>query len=503
MNKKTWAGILLGCVLAITAAGQNLFTDAGFESFRKVQKNCYWWQVVKADTATAVSVSDGKHAGARSLEVTLLKDTARIYYLGKPTRTEPGMRWKISVHAKGNGTLQIIVPQFGIYPDLEYEKKLQEAKSPVFKLTNEWKKYEFVYTGTPTTLFKFNVQFELTGKGSKVTLDTASLTGDSDKTVFFRAHPKNCVARPGENIVHEILSKGVTGKSCVDYSALPGGSTTPVEIPADGKIRFKAPEKPGIYSLAIFNKKHGIGSKFIVQVLTNEQYDKLEKLSQNIKNPGRVLILADSLTDYLRGRNWADILEFFCWKKYGRDTMIFNYAIGGDKAPRTLDRLRGKKGTYALDRYEGIADCKPDTIYIFLGQNDSLLLNRDLGAKSPTQVPPEEFVRDYSAIIKLARKMYGEKTRFILITPVAMDYKKTWKLRFGNSKIVYGEPTIMENYRQLVYRIAKENNCEVLDVFAPLKAKKDLASYSLPDGVHINLKGNYLVAETALQHLAK
>lgn len=503
MNRKVFLSVVSGCAIIFTVAGQSRLIDSGFESLRKVQKNCYWWQVQKKDTAKAVSVSAGKHSGYRSLQVTLLKDTARIYHLGKPIRTEPGMRWKFSLYAKGNGRLQIIIPQFGILPDREYDNKLQEVRSPVFQLTDQWKKYEFVYTGKPVTLYKFNVQLELTGKNSKITLDTAKLIPDSDKKVFFRAHPENCVARPGENIVHEILTKGITGKSYVDYSGLPGGSRTPVEIPADGILRFKAPEKPGVYPLAIFNKKHGVGSKFIVHVFTNKAYANLENLSKKIKNPGRVLVIADSLSDYLRGRNWVDTLEYFCWKKYGRKTMFFNYAIGGDMAPRTLDRLRGKKGTYAMERYEGIAQCKPDTIFIFLGHNDSLLMNRDLGAKSPTQVPPEKFVKDYSAIIQLARKMYGKDTRFILITPVAMDYKKTWKLRFGKSKIVYGEPVIMERYRQLVYQIAKSNHCEVLDVFAPLKAKKDLASYSLGDGVHINLKGNYLVAETALKHLAK
>ena len=498
MNKRWLLTFTLGGGVILASYGQG-FTDAGFESYRKKQKNPYWWQIVDARNGTALSDFKVKHSGVRSLCVNVAGDSARIRHLST-FLTEPGIRWKISIWAKGTGDFQFVIPQGGVFPHNAKITKLKEVFSPQFKLSDEWKKYLYLYTGTDRTLHNFNVHIQINGKGSCAWFDDAHYEQDSVPGTELRAHPLNCAAKPGEKIRHKVIASGNVKDIVVDLQGLPGVKKVSA-LPPDKYITFTAPQKPGVYIGAIRDTENGQGQKFFINVLSTKEYSALEKAAAGVKNPGQVLVLGDSLTDYLRGRNWVDLCENFIAGKYGEKVRFFNYAIGGDMVPRTLARFRKVGKTYAFSRYKGIWECKPDVVMIFLGQNDSLLLNRQLGAKSPTRVPPAEFIAGYTDLIKEIRKTYGHP-RIILITPVYMDYAKTWKLVFHDKNLVYGEPSIMETYRQLVYQIAKENQCEIIDVFERIKKQDKPANFSLPDGVHINLKGNWLVGEAVLKHFS-
>ena len=163
-----------------------------------------------------------------------------------------------------------------------------------------------------------------------------------------------------------------------------------------------------------------------------------------------------------------------------------------------LDRLKEVRGTYALDRYKGIRDVKPDHILISLGQNDTLSLDRSKGAASPVQVPEEKFAACIREMVTLLRKHYPG-AKIVLFTPYTMCIEKTRKHFFGNRKLMYGQPEIVLRYVNLVKQLGRELNCSVLDVYTPFKQLQDRGPYFMPDGIHLSLKGNFYAAEQVLR----
>ena len=87
--------------------------------------------------------------------------------------------------------------------------------------------------------------------------------------------------------------------------------------------------------------------------------------------PVRVLYLGDSLSDFDRGSNHVDRLQAKLDADAPNQFEIHNYSIRGDYISRLLDRLDGKKGTYALARFDGIWDRQYDWAFVFLGHNDT------------------------------------------------------------------------------------------------------------------------------------
>ena len=492
MKKTTFLLLALSGMLPL-AAGQQMFVDESFESVRKKEQNPYWWRLTSEKEAVAKADFKDKVHGRAALRISGVSKSAAVRYI-RYFKTAPGIRWRISVWAKGKGTLNLLCRQNAVNLESSGVRKLRDFLSPGVKLTEKWQKYEFFYTGDAPGLEEFNPCFKLRGPGGEMLLDNAACFRAAVPGKVLLSRPLNAVTAPGEMVAYRIDSDG----SRVEGTFKDGSK---VEL-QNGLLKFKAPLKTGVHAVTLTDAGKHAGRNFYINVLSMQDFKHLEKITSGVKNPGRVLVLGDSLSDYLRGRNWVDMAENFCCRRFGDKTVFFNYGVGGDMVTRTLARMKKVPRTYALERYQGIDECRPDTVIIFLGHNDSLLLDRDLGSKSPTQVSPEKFIAAYTELIKLVRQKYNSP-RIILMTPVCMDYAKTWKHRFGNPKLVFGEPAILEKYRSMVLKIARDNKCEAIDLFAVFKAQKDLGSFSLRDGIHVNLKGSRLVAETLLKHLGK
>ena len=488
--------------------GENLFLDPGFESYRKKQQNPYWWQLTSESDGIALSDFKDKHSGQKALKVTVRegKDALTVRYFSAPFRTQPGTRWLFSVWAKGEGTLNLVLQQRveTVNAPPYRTRRIEELKSPDFQLGKEWKRYDFSAAGYDPQLASVEPQITLSGKNSRAWLDDAELknaTGDQDR--ILHAFPYCAVVKPGMTAVCDYPADRMPEGSVLIFGpVLQKLNGERKNLSADGKITFKVPEKTGCYPFAVINEEQGIGHRCYVHVLPAAQYDRLRTIAQKVRNPGTVLVLGDSLSDYLRGYNWVEIVSHFCRERFPGKADFFNYAIGGDQAPRVLDRLKEVRGTYALERYRGLRELKPDLILISLGQNDSLSLDRNLKDKSPTQVPPEKYKDCMAKIIAHLRKQYPG-AKIVLFTPFALCFKKSWKNYFANRKLVFGEPGIMRKYAELVREIAAENHCEVLDVHTPFGALKDSAPYFLHDGIHLNITGNLYASEIVLEFLTR
>ena len=227
--------------------------------------------------------------------------------------------------------------------------------------------------------------------------------------------------------------------------------------------------------------------------------------------PVRVLYLGDSLSDFDRGSNHVDRLQCKLDADAPRMVNIYNYSIRGDYIDRLLDRIAGKKGTYALDRFNGIWGRAYDWAFVFLGHNDTRATSAT-NYETPT-VTPENAAKGYEALVEILREK-GIK-RIIVVSPASSNYElcaanaekrlaaiKAGKGGKAKSVSRFGEPRHMEAFIEAVRRVAKEKGCEYLDLYTAMKALPDKAELLNPhDGVHLSAKGHEYVAQRTYEYL--
>jgi len=68
---------------------------------------------------------------------------------------------------------------------------------------------------------------------------------------------------------------------------------------------------------------------------------------------------------------------------------------------------------------------------------------------------------------------------------------------------LFGKPEAMEQFNAVLREVAAETGSRYLDVYEPTRTYPDKPSLFLPDGVHLNAQGNFLVALEILEHLGE
>ena len=135
----------------------------------------------------------------------------------------------------------------------------------------------------------------------------------------------------------------------------------------------------------------------------------------------------------------------------------------------------------------------PDIVFIWVGVND-VWHKQSFG----TGTDPDKFEKFYHAVIK---KLQVKKIRVILVTPAAIGEKTD----FTNQ-----QDGDLNKYSQIIRDIASKDNCELVDL------RKIFLDYNLKnnpdnkesgiltvDRVHLNDKGNQLVADEMMKLLVK
>ena len=229
--------------------------------------------------------------------------------------------------------------------------------------------------------------------------------------------------------------------------------------------------------------------------------------------PVRVLYLGDSLSDFDRGSNHVDRLQAKLDADAPNQFEIHNYSIRGDYIDRLLDRIDGKKGTYALARIDGIWDRPYDWAFVFLGHNDTRTSSANDFANP--QVALEDVEKGFTRLVDILRAK-GIK-RIILMSPASSNYElcaanaekrlaaiKSGKVQKAKTASRFGEPKHMEAFLATVKNVAKAKGCEFFDVYTAMKALPDKASLLNPrDGVHLSAKGHAYMADETYNYLKK
>ena len=72
----------------------------------------------------------------------------------------------------------------------------------------------------------------------------------------------------------------------------------------------------------------------------------------------------------------------------------------------------------------------------------------------------------------------------------------------GLGRIEFGRPELLEEYIRMLRKVAKEFDCQIVDLYTPMKRMKEpLHLFNPGDGVHISEAGNRYVALELLKQL--
>ena len=162
----------------------------------------------------------------------------------------------------------------------------------------------------------------------------------------------------------------------------------------------------------------------------------------------------------------------------------------GDKKLQDHYKLTGAgvSGNKVYDLYlrveEDVLDKKPDVVVIWIGVNDVWHKTSGIG----TDI--EKYEKFYVALIN---KMHSKKIKLVLTTPAAIGEKKD-----GTNP----QDKDLDAYSDVIRKLATRYNCKLADlrkIFMLYEKQNNTTNKEFgiltTDGVHLNEKGNQLVAD--------
>lgn len=203
-----------------------------------------------------------------------------------------------------------------------------------------------------------------------------------------------------------------------------------------------------------------------------------------IQQKQHILFFGDSITQAGVGPN-GYITEFgkmLKEKGISENYQLTGAGIGGNKVYDLYLRLE-----------DDVLAKKPTTVVIWVGVND-VWHKRSFG----TGTDPDKFEKFYNALIK---KLQERNIKVYICTPAVIGEKTDFSNELDGD---------LNKYSSIIRDIAKKNNCPLIDL------RKAFLEYNLAhnpenqsmnilttDGVHLNDKGNRLVAEEMFKALVK
>lgn len=202
----------------------------------------------------------------------------------------------------------------------------------------------------------------------------------------------------------------------------------------------------------------------------------------NMQQKQRIIFFGDSITQagvqpngYITRMN--GMLQE---KKIAEDYELMGAGIGGNKVYDLYLRMD-----------DDVMAKNPNTVVIWVGVND-VWHKRTYG----TGTDPDKFEKFYDAIIT---KLQAKHIKVLLCTPAAIGEKTDFSNELDGD---------LNQYANIIRHIAQKNNCSLIDLRKAFLAynlanNKDNLSKGVltTDGVHLNDKGNTLVAEEMMKAL--
>jgi lysophospholipase L1-like esterase len=211
--------------------------------------------------------------------------------------------------------------------------------------------------------------------------------------------------------------------------------------------------------------------------------------------PSHLVFVGDSLTAFFPELNYVAVVRDALRPRHGDTVRVTNAGIGGDTITRVLARL--EKDVLQLTP-------PPTHVFIFLGHNDSKLTSAS--GYETSVVSPADYERGLRFAVATIRARTG--ARVTLLSSASSVYEITKasaaaKAAVGTAHNLFGQPASLEKFNAISVRVAAATGASYLDVYTPMRAAPDKAALFAKDGVHVNHRGNRLIAVEVLRHLAQ
>lgn len=203
--------------------------------------------------------------------------------------------------------------------------------------------------------------------------------------------------------------------------------------------------------------------------------------AMHVKTKKRVVFFGDSITQMgVNKGGYIDLLkEYVLANGWQKDYELIGAGIGGNKVYDLYLRME-----------DDVLAKKPTHVLIYVGINDVWHKTSGIG----TDI--EKYEKFYVALI---RKMQAKKIKLLLCTPSVIGEKKD-----GANP----QDADLDAYSGIIRKLAKEYNCTLIDlrnVFSEYEKNNNAdnkeSGILTTDKVHLNEKGNELVANTIKQYL--
>lgn len=201
-----------------------------------------------------------------------------------------------------------------------------------------------------------------------------------------------------------------------------------------------------------------------------------------------IVAFGDSITEGIHGGAYtSEAYPAFLEKMLQKeqiDVQVINKGVPGETAPEALFRLQ-----------RDVVDLNPDIVLIMYGANDSYI--------PPDFNFPAVSVENFSkAISRMVDRLAELSIRTILMTTTPFAELDFFGIVEKDSLELNRQS--LEAHLEEVGKITDEKQLQLIDnykIWHQLDKTKSIIKDYLPDGVHPNSKGNYLLAETIYQAL--
>ncbi len=258
----------------------------------------------------------------------------------------------------------------------------------------------------------------------------------------------------------------------------------------------------------VYASVNGTGVKSFISVVTDKDYDKTDAIAREIKleKPVRILVLGDSLSDFYRGYNYIDRLNFWI-NKYNPGKFSFhNAGVGGDFLERASDRMEVElkhqnKWVYRQNMYNGIFKNEYDYVFIFMGQNDTRCMpNTKYEIPETTQAEQQK----YLSLMLNRLKKNCPKAKVVLISPSPSNEALfNDHLAKGRKVAFYGKKKFVDAYDAFNRKFCEKNKIDYINITDEMRSYSPLKDLYVNDGVHLSDKGGIIISDKLLEYFAK
>lgn len=406
----------------------------------------------------------------------------------------------VTVTAKGEGELMagLLVYHPGV-------RRPEYLPGKFVKLSGEYQSCDFEQT-IPWRCHKIQPYLEVKGTGTAFVREFR-MAAQLDPEVSVAAADALTVVRPGGPLPEVSFRTNRPGAAfAVAQLNLNNHRVRDAKVKADGAGTVKFPtvdQGRGVWEVSAARSGRAATS-YLVKEGAAADFDRSDALAKRIKltKPLHILIIGDSLSDFYRGYNYVDRLNFWLNRHNPDMVTIRNAGVRGDFVARVHDRLLGTVGKanniYEQSRYDRLFDEKYDMIFIFLGQNDARTPKKLNYAKPLTE--PKAQYEGLKAILAFIRERSDAKIVLISPSPCCAELIEARRAKAKKNFVLFGKREFVDDYDLVNRRFCEEFKLDYIDILNPMRSHPDLKTLYVRDGVHLSLIGGRFIADEILKY---